>query len=80
MIFLIQYPYSKRVATQIIAPISSVVFLLVATLYIDDTDLYIFNSGADSTEEVVRKVWVLLDTWHEVLKIMGGDLKLLKYY
>ena len=63
-----------------ISLISNIVFSLVALLYVDNTDLYVFNQGTDSTEEVVQKVETLLDTWYDILKITEEDLKLSKYY
>ena len=59
---------------------SRLVVPLVALLYIDDTNLYVFNSSFDSTKEVVKKAQNLLNTWHEVLKVIGDDLKLSKCY
>ena len=53
---------------------------LAALLCTDDTDLYDFNSGSDSAKDAVDKVQKLLNDWHEVLKVAGGDLKLSKCY
>ena len=60
--------------------ISKLVLLLATLLYIDDTDLYVFHSGCDSTKEVVQKVQKLLNIWHKVLLVTGSNLKLSKYY
>ena len=79
-IFLVRYLHSKKVTTEIISPISRVVLPLATLIFVDDTDLHVFNSGSDSAEEVVIKAQRLLDAWHEVLKFTGGDLKLSKSY
>ena len=79
-IFLVRHLHSKKVTTEISTPISRVILPLAALIFVDDTDLYVFNSGADNAEEVVIKAQRLLDAWHEVLKFTGGDLKLSKCY
>ena len=61
-------------------PMSRLVVPLAALLYIDNTDLYVFNSSCDSTKEVVQKAQNLLNTWYKVLKVTGGNLKLSKCY
>ena len=40
---------------------SGLVLFLAALLYVDDTDIYIFNSGCDPTKEVVQKAQKLLN-------------------
>ena len=79
-IFLVRYLYSKNVTTKLSSPITNAVLPLAALIFVDDTDLYVFNSGADTAEEVVIKAQRLLNTWHEILKFTGGDLKLSKCY
>ena len=53
---------------------------LAALIFVDDTNLYVFNSGSDTTEEIVLKAQCLLDAWHHILQFTGGDLKLSKCY
>jgi hypothetical protein len=65
---------------QLVTSLSGFVVSLVALLYVDDTNLYIFNSGCDSIKEVIQKAQNLLNTWYEVLKVTEDDLKLSKYY
>ena len=79
-IFLVRYLCKKKVTTEITSPMSRVILSLAALIFVDDTDLYVFNSGTDSTEEIARKAQRLLDVWHEILKFTGGDLKLSKCY
>ena len=79
-IFLVRYLYSKNLTTPICTLISRAVLPLAALIFVDDTDLYVFNSGSDTTEEVVMKGQRLLDAWHDILKFTGGDLKLSKCY
>ena len=79
-IFLVRYLCSKNLTTPICTPISQVVLPLAALIFADDTDLHVFNSGSDTTEEVVMKAQRLLDAWHNILKFTGGDLKLSKCY
>ena len=79
-IFLVRYLYSKRVVSHLMIPISGLVVALAALIYVDDTDLYVFNDSNSSAEEVVNKAQVLVDTWHAVLQLTGGDLKLSKCY
>jgi hypothetical protein len=61
-------------------PISNLIVLLAVLLHADNTDLYIFNSGYDSIREIVHKAQNLLNAWYKVLKVIGEDLKLSKYY
>lgn len=79
-IFFLRYLHSKNVTTQLRTPISGVLLPLAALMFVDDTDLYVFNSGVDTTRELVIKAQKLLDAWHNILKITGGNLKLSKCY
>ena len=79
-IFLVRYLCSEKVTAAIISLISKSILLLAALVFVDNTDLCVFNLGIDNAEEVVIKAQRLLDAWHEVLKFTGGDLKLSKYY
>ena len=54
-IFLVRYLYSKNLTTQLSIPLSGLVILLVALIFVDNIDLYVFNSGSDMTEELVLK-------------------------
>jgi len=53
---------------------------LAVLIFIDDTDLCIFNCRVDVTEDLVYKAQKLLDAWHRILRFTGGDLKLSKCY
>ena len=79
-IFLVRYLYSKNLTTQLSIPLSGIVMPLVVLTFVDDTDLYVFNSGSDTTEELVFKARCLLDAWYYILRLKGGELKLLKCY
>ena len=79
-IFLVRYLYSKNVTTQLSTPISGIILPLVALMFVDDADLYVFNSGTDTTRDLVLKAQRLLDAWHNILTITGGSLKLSKCY
>ena len=79
-IFLVRYLYSKNLNTHLTTPVSKIVMLLAALIFVDDTDLYVFNSGSETTEEIVLKAQRLLDAWHHILQFTGGDLKLSKCY
>ena len=52
-IFLMHYLCSKNLQSHVITPTLGVVMLLVVLMFIDDTDLYIINSGSDKTEGIV---------------------------
>ena len=52
-IFLIRYLYQKKIITKLVMLMSRLVVPLAALLYIDDTNLYVFNSGCNSAKEVV---------------------------
>ena len=54
-IFLVQYLYSKNLTTYLTTPVSKIVMPLAALIFVDDTDLYVFNSGSETTEEIVLK-------------------------
>ena len=45
-------------------------------MYVDDTDLCAFKNGFMGTLEVINKHLRLLNTWHEALRVTGGDLQL----
>lgn len=79
-IFLVRCSCSKKIATEISTPILKIILPLAALIFVDDTDLHVFDSGSDATEEVALKAQHLLDAWHYVLRFTGGDLKLSKYY
>ena len=49
--------------------------LLAALMYVDDTDIYVFNDGTSDVSAVVHKAQTLLDAWHASLKFTDGDLK-----
>lgn len=42
---------------------------LDALLHTHGTDLYVFNDGCASTEEIVAKAQILVHAWHKVLQI-----------
>ena len=79
-IFLVRYLRSKKVTEEITSPLSRATLLLAALIFVDDTDLHAFNSGADDTEEIAIKAQHLVDAWHKVLKFTGGNQKLSKCY
>lgn len=54
-IFLVRYLHSKKVTAEISSPIAKAILPLAALIFADDTDLCVFNSGADTAEEVVTK-------------------------
>ena len=54
-IFLVRYLYSKNLTIQLSILLLGIVIPLAALIFIDDTDLYVFNSGSDTTEELVFK-------------------------
>ena len=55
LMYLIQYLHSKNVVTQLTTPFFGVIMKLVALIFVDDTDLYVFKSGLDTAEELVVK-------------------------
>ena len=79
-IFLVRYLHNKNFTAKISTPILKIILPLAALIFVDDADLHAFNSGSDTTEEVVLKVQRLLDAQHYVLKFTGGALKLSKCY
>ena len=60
-IFLMHYLCSKNLPSHMITPISGAVMSLAALMFVDDTDLYVLNSGLNRTENVVDKAQRLLD-------------------
>ena len=55
-IFLACYLRSKNLYSQAITLTSEVVMLLVALMFIDDTNLCVLNSGLDAVDDVAGKV------------------------
>ena len=76
-IFLIRHLYQQKLVTSITTPISKFFQLLTALLYVEDTDIYVFDSGYEITQDIVAKYQILLYAWNEALKFTGGDLNLL---
>ena len=60
-IFLIRYLYQQKVVSSFSSPISNISQLLAALMYVDDTDLYVFNDGSSDVSSVVLKDQILLD-------------------
>ena len=54
-IFLIRCLYQQKVVTSVTYPISKLMQRLAALLCVDDTDLYVFNSGSENTTDAVEK-------------------------
>jgi hypothetical protein len=54
-IFLVRYPYSKNLTTYLLMPLSGIVMPLEALIFVDNTNLYVFNLGSETTEELVLK-------------------------
>ena len=59
-IFLIRCLYKQKVIISVIAPISKLFKLITTLICIDDTDLYVFNSGSDINQDIVSKGQSLL--------------------
>ena len=55
-IFLVRYLYSKNLTIQLLTPLSGIVMPLAVLIFVDDTDLYVFNLELDTIEELVFKV------------------------
>ena len=55
LIFLVRYLYSKNLTTYLLTLLSGIVMPLAALIFVDDTNLYVFNSGSETTEELVLK-------------------------
>lgn len=79
-IFLARYLCNKKVTTQLSTPVSRIVLPLPVLMFADDADLYVFNSGIETTKEIVVKAQKFLNAWHNILTITGGSLKLSKCY
>ena len=47
--------YSKGLLTEIVTPISQMVFKLAGQIFIDDTNLNIVNKGNESVEEILER-------------------------
>jgi len=59
--FLVRYPYSKRIVTQLVTLVSNVLVLITILLYIIDADLHAFDTEGNSIEDIVAKVQLLLN-------------------
>ena len=60
-IFLVRHLHSKNVTAKISSLITKATLPLVVLIFIDDTNLHVFNSGVDIKEQVVIEVQQLLD-------------------
>ena len=65
---------------QLVTSVSNVLVLITILLYVDDIDLHVFDKEGDGVEDIVVKIQLLLNIQYKVLKVTGGELKLLKYY
>ena len=75
-IFLVRYLYIKGIAEEYRTIISSIIYKLIALLYVNDTDLLAMNSGKKTSLEVILRAQKLLDTWQYSLRVTGSELKL----
>ena len=80
LIFLVKCLHKQNARTKLSILISRILLPLAALIFVDDTDLCAFNSGSETTAELVQKAQIMLDAWYQVLKFVGGHLKLTKCY
>ena len=73
-------PVPQKVVTHLKTPISNFSVHIATIIHTDGTHLHVFNAGGESAEVVVSKAQALLTTWHEVLRLTSGYLKLNKCY
>ena len=52
-IYLIGHLYQQNIVTSVTTPISKLFKLIATLLCVDDTDLYVFNSGSDNNQDIV---------------------------
>ena len=60
-VFLISHIYQQKIVTSVTSPIPKLNQLLAALMYVDDTDLYVFNDGFMCAHELVTKSQTLLN-------------------
>ena len=58
--------------------ISRICYQIASLLYVDDTNLLIYNQGNELETNIVARAQATLDIWHQGLKYTGGDLKIMK--
>ena len=68
----------QRLVTSIIKPVTQLFQSMASFLYVDDSDLSVFNSGSDDTAEVVCRSQKLINACRAALKFTNGYLKLSK--
>ena len=56
LIFLVRYLHSKSIVIQLVTLVSNALILVLALIYINNTDLYTFNDRDNSAEALVAKV------------------------
>ena len=56
-------------------PISRKVLKTIGTLFVDDTDLHVFNNTFKTSEEVFEEMQRSTDTWCKLLNSTGGAAK-----
>lgn len=74
-IFLIMYMDNNHPTQPIFTPTTLIPLFILAIMYINDTDLFIFNTNSESEQEITSRTLELLNTWHFALPLSGGDLK-----
>ena len=60
-VFLIRHIYQQKLVTSITSSISKFSQFLATLMYVDDTDLYMFNDGFVCALEVVNKAQKLMN-------------------
>ena len=55
-------------------------YQIATFLFVDETDLPLFNKVHETTLEIADEAQSTLFAWHEGLTITSGDLKIYKFF
>ena len=80
LILLIKYLYSTKFVSISSKAITKFIFIIVALIYVNDTDIVLLNKGNKIEIKIIARAQLLLDLWHTVLSFTGGNLKVSKYF
>lgn len=77
-IFLLQYLHGHHPSPQFLSAITLIPLVLFANMFINNSDFFVANSDFESATDIKLYAQQLLHTWHFVLRLSGGDLKVKK--
>lgn len=73
--FLLRTLYEQGHFTKVVTPISLVVINLAGLIFVDDTNLILFERQGESSRSLTNRLQAAVDAWQGALHASGGALK-----